>query len=256
MWRRFFLIKVYLYDENLAIKNFGNGATSDVWDISGLIAHEFGHGLNLGHCNDDTDGSESNVYCIMRTETIPNANWRALYEWDYKCTVDNSSFRDNYAYKMTHTSSGFGSSTQISNTNNIIKAVSGITYDPSAKFTSSYHETSNYAWDEFNGSNTDINNPSTYNGAGLVNTIWRESTGIDRIFYSYWDDDGTDYALDSVHIVRQIRSTNEFGEQINENLNICTTMTGWMICTNVTNVDSYGPISFGFLNDIERTVSV
>jgi len=249
-----FLIKLYLYDENLSIRNFGNGATSNVRDISGTVAHEFGHSLGLGHCNDDVD--ESNVYCIMRTSTTPNANWRALYEWEYQCTVDNSSFRDNYAYRREHTSSGFGSPTQISNTNNIVKATSGITYDPTAKYTSIYHETSTYAWDEYGGSNTDITNPSTYNGSGLVNTIWRESTGTDRMIYSYWDDDGSDYTLDSVHIVRQIRSTNEFSSQTNENLSRCTSMTGWMTCSSTTDVDSYGPISFGFLDDIDRTVSV
>ena len=58
------------------------------------------------------------------------------------------------------------------------------------------------------------------------------------------------------NIVRQIRSTNEFSSQTNENLSRCTSMTGWMTCSSTTDVDSYGPISFGFLDDIDRTVSV
>jgi hypothetical protein len=248
-------IVLFLKTSGCGNRSWGNGATTaNQREYPGVLVHELGHLLGLGDVENAPDDGED---AVMRGDTVATGLFRDLYEWDLKCSAELSGKRALSGYKRTHSSSGFGSASLFTGTEDICKASSGLAFDGgTAKWASAYHRSSSIAWDgSADGSFTSLSNPSANNGAGIRSSIWREDDTVDRVHYSFWDDYPTDYDYGSTHIVRQIRSTNEFSTQTAEDLRYCTAMTGFLTCTAKAYVQSDGPVATAYVGgSIERSV--
>ena len=219
-------------------RTFGNGAiddTTSLTDLPGLMAHEFGHILGIDH------GEAGEAATMMSlTSSVRKANHRQLYEYDLKCAPELAGTRSLSAYRRTHASNGtFSSATLVKS--GVAKAHAG--YAMAGVQTAAYHRGAAISWDKgADGSYVNLSNPSSKNATGFLPRPWRETSGIDRVFYSYWNDYPTQYDYDSVHLVRQIRSSNEFSSQTAGYLYHCSNGA----CSSVSALRSAGIVSVGY----------
>ena len=120
------------------------------------------------------------------------------------------------------------------------------------------------AWDEAVTNDTTfmtLSNPGALNGVGFIAGLFRETQNTDRVFYSYYDDAGTDYDYTSNHHVRQIRSGSDMagGTQTAGYFQRCSTTGGTdMTCGSTLDLRSARQLSFAWLDfasGTDRTVT-
>lgn len=246
-------------------RTFGNGADVGGRDLAGLLAHEFGHTQELGHC--DPTSLTDPEYCTMATNTRASATWRNPYEWDLNCSQEVTLKREVTGFDQTHDNTGFGGASAMSPSNILTKVNGGVTWDGgTAHWATSYLKRTGAGdtdWDPIWGESpttgssvTELTNPSHFNGGPFVPSVFREDQTIDRVFYTYWVDYPTQYVKSSVHRVRQIQSTNEFVNQDPDYLWRCNSMTGgvFLQCTDKTTVRSSWPLAVAWLATTQRAV--
>lgn len=238
-------------------RDIGNGAHSTApttRDLAGLAAHEFGHFQNLYH---PTAGE----YGVMDA-SAPEALQRDLYEWDLSCGETLTTFRQATGYSQTCSSTGCAGESAMTASSVITKASSGVTKDAGVWYwASGQHRRTSTAWVKNPApaaTPVTLSSPGATNGVGFVLGPWRENDAIDRVFYSFYDDDGTDGLQTSTHVARQIRSSSEFagGTQNADTLFVCESMTGWLTCTDVEPVRTGRPIATAWVDgSLDRTVT-
>lgn len=224
-------------------------------DVAGVLVHELGHVQDLGH----PSGSEQ---CVMGGFDN-DVRKRDLYEWDIYCSDDisaASATRDGTGVRVDHTSSGFSAQSAFSGADAVAKATAGLTFDSTTpKFSTAYHRGTNIAWDENADGSGYVNMsgsgfPSTINSLGFQVAYFREdSNQTDRIFYPFYDDDGTDFLATAVHMVRQGRSTDEFANTNWATLNHCTATSG-SNCTASTPVYSRANLAVAYSESLARSI--
>ncbi len=246
------------------VRSFGNRsqATSTppngdyVKDVAGVIVHELGHAQDLAH---PSVGSE---HCVMGGFSN-DVRKRDLYEWDIFCNDEISAAggtRAGSPVRVEHSSTGFSSPTAFSGSIAATKASGGITFDSTTvKMATAFHRGSSVSWDE-NADGTgyvDMSGsgyPSPVNSIGFQVGFFREDVNqTDRIFYSYFDDDGTDFVETASHAVRQGRSTNEFSSATFGYLYHCTAVSGGT-CTSTDPVYSRGNLAIAYSESSARSV--
>lgn len=183
---------------------------------------------------------------------VSSARRRQLYEWDFGCSTELSGKRSLTAYKRVHQSTGsFGSASSV--IANVTKAHAG--FATGTNWGMAYHRGTFTSWDKSaDGTYTNLSNPGIQNGIGFVPGMWRETSAVDRVFYSYWQEWPTQYDEYSRHAVRQIYSSNDFATQTADYLYHCTSMTGYFTCSNYAALASPGRLSVAYHQTINRSV--
>ena len=77
------------------------------FDIVGILTHEFGHTLNLGHPESDTNLT---MHAVMRAgadAAIGTTTWRDLYEYDTRCVTVQEGRREATPYRIALASGAF-----------------------------------------------------------------------------------------------------------------------------------------------------
>ena len=219
-----------------------------VRDVAGIIAHELGHTQDLGH-------PVAGEQCVMGGIDA-DARLRDLYEYDFLCSSEISGRRGGEGVQIVHGPSGLGSPTVFTGGLVALKATVGLTFDgPSAGFAATFHNNVAIKWDEhLDGGAVNINETDSENGIGFASAVFVEDLAdIDRIFYSYWRDQPTAYVATSVHYVRQVRSTDEFvSDQTADYFEHCTSMTGFLTCTDTVPLASRGAVAVGYADGLTR----
>jgi hypothetical protein len=232
---------------------YGNGAgSSTVLDVAGLMTHEFGHSQGIG----DQGPQDCTMFGVYGA-SYRTVQHRDLYERDLSQSFDCSGRRVLAGYKTTHSSTGFSTASVYTGGASVTKVSSGLAYDGStAYFASTYHGGSSIQWDEgVNGADATVSNVGATNAIGLSSGLWREDSATDRMFYSFWDDDGT--GMTSNHLLRTVTSTNKFSSAPTiSNLSYCTGMSAWMTCSGTTNTHSAHRVAVGWLANIGESVTV
>lgn len=219
--------------------NFGNGFTGASIDLPGLLVHESGHVGGIAHSA--TNPVEASV---MATTSAAghnkNPNYRALWEYDFKCSGELSGRRQASGYRVTDTAGTLGTPTKFTGTLPIAKTMVGL--GASGGWATTYHRgtrvsfspTNNATYEDFSTADVAVNN-----GSGFSLGLWREDTTIDRVLYSEWTD-STKYAFNSRHRVRHMTSDDDFATYSPNGLSRCVSMSGWACSGTSTGVYSAG----------------
>lgn len=217
----------------LCVRIYGNGAVTGGRDIAALITHELGHVQGLGH-------PQNGEYATMASP-IASSHQRDFYEWDLICAHPTSSDRRARTGRYRTVTSTFSGEGTLTTANAVTKVSSGRTWTGSAwQWASGQHRRTLVGHDEnLANSPATISGVTTSNAVGFVSGIWRETTGTDRVFYSFTEDYGTDFVVTAEHGVLQARSTNSFSTAPSANyLTRCSGMgASFLTCdANPTNI--------------------
>lgn len=235
--------QIGVYVPSLA-SGFGNGFNGASWDLTAELVHEFGHSLGLAHPG-------SGEAAVMDIAIPFSPNHRDLWEYDFKCAKALGGDRTESAMSIEHEASGvLGSPTQIfSGTQQVAKAMVGLSYvSGTAYFAKTYHRGSAISFAAQGGTSyTNLSGISDEAGIGFQLGLWRESTGTDRVFYTHWLDT-TQYNPNAEHFARTAYTTNKFGSTTYNALKACTSMTGWLACSDKSEIRTQGAPAVAWWN--------
>jgi hypothetical protein len=222
-----FQIELYVKNKNGDTNTWSSGdVTWPEIDMVGLLAHEFGHTLNLGH----PQYGEAAVMNFARGTT----RYRDLYAWDLKCAQEYSGHRNLAAYRRFHLSDGTLSGPwNFTGDWTVSQASAGVTWHTGNWDRAAAFKGGCWSWTrELNRSNSPcLPQIDDRVGIGPTEATWREDESVDRVFYSTWSESPS-WQTDAKHQARYERSSDGFVNSTRASMSFCSTMSDWMECSN------------------------
>ncbi len=221
-------------------------------DTVGVLGHEFGHTLNLGHPqymgshNDD-------VYAVMDEHSVRNTTrMRDLYQWDQKCAYEISGTRELFPYSVTQISDG--TFLQENPYHFFVSSISaGITYVAQQLRVSFAEQLACTRW-WTDGSTEGCVSFDERNGIGPTEGTRIEDTEEDWMYSGSWYEQPA-YGEFGRRLVQFLRSTDGFATYTGGYLSRCNHMSGWMECTHGSRVRSGKEISTAWEPGFKRTIT-
>lgn len=222
--------------------------TSTTYDARQVITHEFGHTLNIDHPIVPAP-PEVRVAAAMRPDNPGTKRFRDLYYWDQKCARQYSSrYRKPYFIQQTGLST-FSTPTSAFPTATASHASIGIRDSGGWRDWLTANESQG---------NTTVANDELSDGFWVINslkqvspraTLWREQPSLSRVVYNTLNE-SPQYDEYAKRWFEMSSSSDGFATRTNSVLKHCTSMTGFLTCTQKSSIYSAYPISTASLNGI------
>ncbi len=203
------------------------GYPGGVFDLVGVLTHEFGHVLNLGH----TGSAE---YAVMNAGVLPNNSYnRDLYQWDAKCVDQLAGFRNLREYHYPITSAGIGTLTGVSaaapigNVGPVWSSSLGMRIQ--ARMTTCQAKSDGLAAGSLVSCILGFDSVIGAHASNITRTasplVFGWPDYAERLFVPDWQEDVPYSILTSHRKVRQYKSINGFATVTASYLNVCTNPT-------------------------------
>jgi hypothetical protein len=194
-------------------------------DLRGILAHEFGHALNLGH----PANGEGAV--MAAGHDGGSTRYRDLYQWDLKCAAQIAGHRNLTGYRRHHWNGTLENEVAFTGTWNVSKVAAGVThFDQQLWWSAAIKRNDCLAWTRsLNTLDTNCTLADNRMGIGPTARLWLEDMSTDRVLYASYGE-APEYDLNARHFGMVHWSSNEF---LNEGLwwlSHCGSMTDWMTC--------------------------
>jgi hypothetical protein len=228
-------------------------------DLVGVVLHEFGHVLSLGH-------PATISGAVMQTGGFTGTTRkRDLYRWDKECAEIEGGSRQLQAFRRFHSSNGtFGTESNYLGTWRVARATASVTrhhVNDTLHWSSGFLRTSSPmdpAWTrDLNQSNTEVIS-TFWPGVGPRTSRWAEVSVYDsRLIWSDEDEEPQWYSLTSRLPIKTAYSTDGFSSSASSYLMECTNPTGLTTCGLFAWQKIYSPrmTAHAYLSSIGRTVT-